>query len=67
MLEPFFTTKAEGLGMGLPISVTIAEALGGRLEIASSETGTVARVMLPQTAAASEKTDPGSSAQGGRR
>jgi PAS domain S-box-containing protein len=49
MLEPFFTTKDEGLGMGLPISKTIAEAHGARLAIEScrDHPGTRIRVTFP--------------------
>jgi len=48
---PFFTTKAEGSGIGLVLSRQIAEAHGGTLTLINRTTqqGCEARLRLPLT------------------
>ena len=49
LFEAFFTTKAEGLGLGLSLSRTIVEAHGGRLDVDIDRPGeTTFRFRLPQ-------------------
>jgi two-component system sensor histidine kinase RegB len=51
--EPFFTTKSRGRGMGLGLFLveSVAEQVGGRLELASSAgDGTRASLVLPLAA-----------------
>ena len=53
LFDPFVTTKASGMGLGLPISRSIIEAHGGRLElVSSSDTGSVFAFALPVAAEA---------------
>jgi two-component system, NtrC family, sensor kinase len=47
ILEPFFTTKSEGTGLGLYISYGIMRSLNGDLEIESNSNGTTVYIILP--------------------
>jgi signal transduction histidine kinase/transcriptional regulator with XRE-family HTH domain len=51
LFQPFFTTKGEGLGMGLAICQTILQTLGGSIHLQdNNEPGATFRVILPPAA-----------------
>jgi signal transduction histidine kinase len=45
MIEPFYSTKAEGSGLGLPTTRKILEAHGGRISV-QSEVGRGTKFVL---------------------
>ena len=50
IFNPFFTTKKEGVGLGLPIVSKIVDLHGGKITVESQPgTGSVFRVFLPAT------------------
>jgi len=65
ILEPYFTTKADGTGLGLTISRRIVEAHGGRLTVRVSEPGTVEISVWLPAAGAGKGTTAGNSEEGG--
>ena len=46
---PFFTTKAEGTGLGLALVHRIVTDHGGNVAVESNERGTAFRITLPRT------------------
>ena len=47
VFDPFYTTKPNGMGMGLAICSAIIEAHRGRIGVESRDTGTVFRFTIP--------------------
>ena len=61
IFEPFFSTKTDGLGMGLAITRSIVEAHGGEISVQThAASGTAFRVLLPVEPAREARTVPGS-------
>ncbi|WP_150131209.1 PAS domain-containing sensor histidine kinase [Sphingobium yanoikuyae] len=54
LFQPFFTTKAEGVGMGLQICRTAIEGMGGQLNVRNLEGGGAAFTFTLPTAATAE-------------
>lgn len=51
IFQPFFTTKSQGTGLGLPIAARIVEQHGGRIRVASEPgRGSVFTITLPADA-----------------
>ena len=46
-LESFFTTRENGMGMGLSIAKTVVESYAGEIKLANTEHGAEVMVQLP--------------------
>jgi signal transduction histidine kinase len=48
IFNPFFTTRAQGIGLGLVLVHRIVEAHGGKIDVESREgEGSIFRILLP--------------------
>jgi len=57
VFDSFFTTKKQGMGLGLSIARTIVDSHGGSMSVANAEPGAEFRVALPKMAQASARLD----------
>ncbi|RMG35156.1 MAG: GAF domain-containing protein [Planctomycetota bacterium] len=63
IFEPFYSTRADGLGLGLPLSRSIIEHHGGRLELLDdTSSGCCFRIALPREASRSPEEREGKEA-----
>jgi signal transduction histidine kinase len=59
IFDPYFTTKPQGTGLGLPIALRIIQAHGGTLDVSSVlGRGTTVEVRLPLAIPEPEATQP---------
>ena len=49
IMEPFFTTKQKGYGLGLSFVKSVAEAHGGTLRMESDEKGSTFQIIIPMS------------------
>ena len=47
VFDPFYTTKPNGMGMGLSIAQSIVEVHGGSIKARNAAQGTIVEFMLP--------------------
>ncbi len=60
VFEPFVSTKAEGMGMGLMFCRSVVEAHGGHLRVSANRPrGTIFRVVLPEARGLAGQPEPG--------